>query len=157
MEALANLCKEIIGIIIGLGVNETVYYQLAIFPIGYFCLYFFVFKPYFRLFQEREKSTLGTQDLAGQIIKETEDLEAKYQVKARQVSEQYKEVYDKYKAEAMHEYNQVVNQARNQAKDLVDKAKEEIGQNAFVARKQLLDERPQVVNAIVTQVLGGRE
>ena len=154
MEALA---KEILGILSMLGVNQTVYYQLAIFIVGYSCLYFIVFKPYFRMFEERERSTVGNQDLASQIIKEAQELEAEYQVKARQVNEQYKKVYDKYRSEAMREYDEVVSQARSQARNSVETNKKEIQENVFVARKQLLEERPQVSNAIVHQILGGGE
>lgn len=154
MEALT---KEILSILSIVGVNQTVYYQLAIFIVGYSCLYFIVFKPYFRMFEERERSTVGNQDRASQIIKETQELEVEYQVKARQVNEQYKKVYDKYRAEAMREYDEVVSQARSRTRNSVETNKKEIQQNMLVARKQLLEERPQVSNTIVHQILGGGE
>ena len=146
--------KEIFSILIGLGVNETVYYQLAIFIIGYTFLYFLVFKPYFRMLQEREKRTVGNQDLAGKIVKETQQLESEYQVKARKLSAQYKEVYDQYKKEAISEYDKVVNQARLEAKETVEKTKQEIKQKVSIAKTELVGKKTQVAEAIVTQVLG---
>ena len=151
MEALV---KEVLSIIIGLGVNETVYYQLAIFLVGYLFLYFLVFKPYFRALQEREKRTLGTQDLAGKIIEETQKLESEYQVKARELNAKYKSIYDQCRTEAMGEHDEIVNQARHQAKDRVEKVRKEIQQNVSVAREELLGEKKHVATAIVTQVLG---
>lgn len=151
MEVLG---KNILNILVWVGVNETVYYQLVIFPVGYMFLYFLVCKPYFRMLQEREKRTLGNQDLAGKIREETQQLESEYQIKARELSAQYKSIYDQCRTEAVREYDEIMNQARQRAKDRVEKKRQEIKQNVFEARKQLMGEKSHVAKAIVTQVLG---
>lgn len=151
---MATLGKEVLSILMGLGINETVYYQFVIFLVGYAFLYFLVFKPYFRTFQEREKRTFGNQDLAGKIIEETQKLESDYQVKARQLNTQYKSIYDQYRTEAMGEYEKIVNQTRCEAKEKVEKSREDIKQNVLVARQQLLGEKTHVAKAIATQILG---
>ena len=157
MEILNGLTKEILSILKVLGINHLVYYHLGIFLIGYCFLYFLVFRPYFRVFQERQKKAFGDSDLMEQMVEDIQQMETEYQSKAREVNEHYKKVYDQCRQEAMEESNETVHQARQEAKHLMEKKRQEIQKSVQQARKQLFGEKKQVTRAIVTQVLGGRE
>ncbi len=153
MEAFV---KEFTNILVGLGVNETLYHQLAIFLVGYGFLYLLVFKPYFHMLKERENRTVGNEDLAGQILKKTKGLETEYQLKARQLNARYKEIYDQCRTEAMVEYEKIVNEAKHSAQDKVKKIRESMATNVSMAKDQMTGEKNQIAQVIASQVLGKR-
>ena len=151
---MSAIGKEILVILLMLGVNETFYYQLAIFMVTYAFLYFVVFKPYLRMFQERERRTIGNKNLAGKIAEEVQEMELDYQAKARKLSAKYKDVYDRHRLEAVSESNKLVEEARLQSKQTLEKAKKDIQESLSSIKKDLSSEAPHISKVIVKQVLG---
>src|ERR1051326_7253553 len=82
-----------------LGVNQTIWIQLALFLVCYFFLSQFLFKPYMANLAYRKKSTTGSAEEAVQLNKSTESLAMEYQGKVKNQNEKATSIYDKLKAE----------------------------------------------------------
>ncbi len=142
------------GLLTALGVNETLIYQFAIFSVVFFCLNYILFKPYFKAFLERTEATVGQTELAERYVAETQQLEAQFAARAREVSEKFREVYEKNRSEALKEYDRMVNESRLNAKELVENARAKIQKDMELARQQLAKEVPGVAKLIIHKMIG---
>lgn len=142
-------------LLLGLGVNSTVKYQLVTFLVAYVFLYMVLFKPYYKAYLERVSRTLGQTDLAEKYLLETQSLQAEFERKSRDINNKYKEVYESGRKQAMQEYDQVVGAAKASAKTQVDAAKMQIAGQVKEARQQLEKEVVTVAGVISGRLLGG--
>ena len=137
-----------------LGINSTVFVQLAIFCVVYIFLSNFVFKPYFVALKERNQRTVGNQELAEKLLEETKTLQTEYEIKAREQSANYKNIFDQSRKDANKKHEEIVNAAREQAKELLNEAKAEISNEIKAAQSDLAKEVPQVAQVVESQLLG---
>lgn len=138
----------------GLGLDSSVGIQLVIFLITYLILHFVLFKPYFAAYNERLKRTMGQADLAEKYLAESQALQAVYENKARELSAQYKAIYDDSRLKAQREYDQTVSAARQTAKTQFETTKQKIRTELDSARKESQKEVPAVAGAITARLLG---
>jgi F0F1-type ATP synthase membrane subunit b/b' len=143
----------ITNIISALGINQTLWVQLALFLFAYLFLRYFVFQPYFRAFEDRQSKTTGNQEKAEQIFSQTRELEAMYQRKARGLNADVKTIYDKARLEATIEQERIHSEAREKAKASLDKARLHIQEQVAIARAELDKQAPELSRAIAERLL----
>ena len=78
--------NNILSIIHSLGINDTLFIQMAIFIFVYLILQSLVFKPYHRAHQKRKTATVGNNEVANQFVEKAKTIENAYQIKAREIS-----------------------------------------------------------------------
>lgn len=137
-----------------LGINGTALIQFGIFICIFFFLNLYLFKPYYKAFEERENRTLGSEDLALEIHQKTTELHSEYQTKAKSVSQKIKTIYDAQRTDALKEYDSIVNQARQQSTALLESNNAQIAQSIQATASQLQAETSQVAMAITRKLLG---
>lgn len=137
-----------------LGVNSTLPYQLATFLVVFVVLKYLLFRPYFSAFNERRERTVGKTELAERFVSEARELEEKYTMRAQEVNDRFRDIYDKGRAEAMKEYDGLVNDARAKTRGLVDQARKKIHSEMESARKQLSTEVGTVTQLINHKLIG---
>ena len=91
-----------------LGVNSTLWYQLACFIVSYLALSNLILKPYMAALHERENRTVGGEETAIRLIEEASHLHAELEQKARAIHASVKHVYDSSRTEAMAEYDRTI-------------------------------------------------
>jgi F-type H+-transporting ATPase subunit b len=138
----------------GLGVNSTVGIQMVIFLVAYLALHFILFKPYFRAYVDRVERTMGRAELAERFLAESQSLQSEYERKARELSAQFKTIFDGSRSTAMREYDQLVNDARQAAKASFETSKQKIDVEIDAARKSLQSEIPALSEVITARLLG---
>ncbi|MBK9324655.1 MAG: ATP synthase F0 subunit B [Bdellovibrionaceae bacterium] len=138
-----------------LGINQTALIQFAIFVCMFFFLNIYLFTPYYLALKERETRTLGGEDLALELQKKSTELHSEYQVKAKEVSKQIKEIYDSHRNDAVKEYDLIVGKAREEAAELLEKNNKTIGQ-AIQAVAASLGAETTTVSMVITQKLLGK-
>lgn len=141
-------------IIANLGVDLTIFFQFVSFLVGYFFLYFLVFKPYMKAYEERERRTEGTEEVAERLLTDTKDLQTEYQVKAQQLNAQYKSLYDKSRTEALKAHDQMVSEARANALQLLEKTRDQLNGEVGKAQEQIDKMTPEVAKEIASKLLG---
>lgn len=143
-------------LLISLGVNSSLAYQLAIFVVCYLVLKYLLFTPYFKAYNERNLRTVGQTELAEQYISETRQLEERFAQRATEINEKYKDVFDKTRAEANRSYDQVVFDARAKAKQLLDDSRKQIGDEMAKVQDQLKSEVGSI-SQLINQKLVGKD
>lgn len=142
------------SLLISLGVNSTLAFQLGIFLAVFIVLKYFLFGPYFEAFNKRAESTVGQAELAERYLAETKDLEDQFAMKAQVANERYRSVYDQTRGEALKEYDKLVSEARSKSKVVVDGARQQIQADMQAAQAQLTKEIPDVAKIINQKLLG---
>lgn len=141
-------------ILTALGVDSTIGYQFAIFVVVYSCLYFLVFKPYFKAFEERKNRTVGNQEIAEKYLVEATELQSHYETEARALNAEIKSIFDKRRTEALREYENLVGESRNKAQIMLERARQTIQGQVDKARAELAQKTTDVSKTIIGQVLG---
>lgn len=142
------------GLLVQLGVDRTLILQLCMFLVVFVVLKQVLFEPYFAAFNERKERTLGKAELAERFVAETHELEQTFSVRAQEMNDRYREVYDKSRSEAMHEYDRVVSEARARTKTLMDETRVMIHKEMESARVQLANEVKGVAQLINQKLIG---
>ena len=146
--------STVIDILRQLGVNETLFFQLAIFIAVFSVLHALVFKPYFGAYEKRKGATQGNTNVAEKLVGQTRELEAKYQNKARELSTEIKAIYEKARLEGLVEQDKIIAEARESTQRILEKAHIHIQEEATLAREKLNRETPEIGAAIADRLLG---
>lgn len=137
-----------------LGLNSTLFVQMAIFLVVFVVLKQVLFGPYFAAFHERRNRTVGQTEAAERYVSEARKLEEQYAAKAQAINEQFKAIYDKTRGEATKEYDRVVQDARARNKQTVDQARTTIQKEIVAARSTMSSDVPAVSQLIMGKLLG---
>ncbi|MCB9027181.1 MAG: ATP synthase F0 subunit B [Bdellovibrionaceae bacterium] len=142
------------AILESIGLNQTIFIQFAIFFVTYIFVNLLVFKPYNKAYEERVKKTEGNQGLAEQAVEATKILELEYETKARLINSEFKTIYDASKTDALHEYDMLISEAKENAKNVLTANRKKIATELERAKLELTKEVPLVSEAIVKNLLG---
>ncbi len=146
MEAVTNIIKS-------LGVNDTIWIQLALFVFVFVILRTFVFKPFFKAHEGRHNATQGNEEAAEKMHAQTRELESLYQRKARSLNADVKAIYDKARLEANLEHEKIMGEAKEKARLALDKYRNHIQEEFNKAREDLIKEGPVLGAAIADKLL----
>jgi F0F1-type ATP synthase membrane subunit b/b' len=127
---------------------------MACFLVSYLAFSTLILKPYMRAVRERESRTSGSEETAIRIVEEAEALHADYEQKARAANNEVKDLYEKARLAAMHDYDVVISGARSDAQNMAEQTRKEISAAVQSARKTLSGEIPAVGSAIASKLAG---
>lgn len=137
-----------------LGINQLAILQFCIFVIIFSFLTFYVFVPFARANEERQKRTKGGESLAEEYHQKAVELNSQYQDKAREVNSHIHTIFQKNKSAAAAEYDLIVGKARGEASEVVEKNRQRITQSVAAAREELRAQTTTVALAITNKLLG---
>lgn len=150
MELLSQLRE----ILLQLGANETAFIQFFIFIVAISFLTFFVYGPYFKACDQRLKQTKGADQVATETQEEAKKIESIFQVRAREINEKIKNIFDASRAEAVTTATNVINQSKLSAAGLTEKALKEIGAEKTNAEKDIQNISQSVAAEISKKLTG---
>jgi F0F1-type ATP synthase membrane subunit b/b' len=143
----------VLDILTGLGVNETVFAQFAIFIVAFLFLKYFIFSPYLAAYEERRRRTVGGSGVAKELQQEITSLEERFAAEARQLNDKIKVAFDEKRTKAQKETAVIVSQAQKVAQEKLALGKKDI-QEAYVgAKDQLKTLVPELGQAIKQRLL----
>lgn len=137
-----------------LGINSTVFIQFIIYIFIFTFLALFVFSPYAKAVEEREKKTKGSDELANEYHKKSMDLHSEYEVQAREVHSHIQEIFKQTKQEAQEEFEKIVSQARQAANQEAEKNRSSLQAALVAASVELKSQTTNISLAITNKVLG---
>lgn len=137
-----------------LGVNSSLAVQFAIFVVCYGILKYVLFDPYFAAFSIRSTRTVGQTELAEQYLNDKKDLDKRFALRAQEVNEAFRAVYDVARADALREYERVVGESRARAKNIVDETSATIAKDVAQAQGQLQSDVAEVAKLINNKLIG---
>jgi F0F1-type ATP synthase membrane subunit b/b' len=145
--------SAIINILVSLGVDKTVFYQLAIFLVAFLFLKHFVFNPYLAAYIERRKKTVGHGEVAKEMQAEIDELEAKYSSSAKALNDKIKIVFAEKKAVGSKEAARIVEAGYNDAQKTLINGKTEIDAAFSQARSEMKTHVASIGDAMVERLL----
>lgn len=150
MEALNQLST----ILTGLGVNSTIWIQLGLFLFTFVLLNNLVFKSYQKALDERHHKTVGGEDLTKQLLSEAQEIQARYEKRAREVNVDIKSAYDLAMGEAYKKQSEILENTRKEAAEAIKQARAKIGAQVRDAQGQLQKEMPAISGLIASKLMG---
>lgn len=146
--------STVVDILRQLGVNETLFIQLATFIVVFLILRALVFKPYFDAYEKRKGATEGNTEAAEKLAKDATELEASFQKKARELATSVKAQFEKARLEAQVEADKILSESRENTHRILEKARLHVQEEAARTREQLSRETPELGAAIADRLLG---
>lgn len=141
-------------ILSALGVDATLAIHLVCFLVSYVALSHLIFKPYLSAYEEREARTVGNEEHAVRLIQEASDLQGQYEKKAKAINAQIKGAFDASRAEALKQYETLVQGAREEAQKLIEASRAHLSKEIQAAHAALSGEIPAVSSAIASKLAG---
>ncbi|MCB9072666.1 MAG: ATP synthase F0 subunit B [Bdellovibrionaceae bacterium] len=145
--------SAIINILVSLGVNKTVFYQLAIFLVAFLYLKHFVFGPYLAAYIERRKKTVGHNEVAKEMSAELEKLEADYSAEAKALNDKMRVVFAEKRAEGAKEATRIIESGFVEAQKALVEGKKEIDAEYGKAREEMKSYVPSLGDAMVERLV----
>jgi len=143
-----------LSLIQSLGINSTVWTQLAIFLVTFSALYVLVFKPYFTAHYERHNRTEGGREDTEHILQSNQVLQTEYERKARDVNDKMRLAFERAKNEALTEQSNILGQAREGANHQIKLSRERLEKELQAARTQLTQEVKEIGAIIANKLIG---
>lgn len=137
-----------------LGVNGTLWTQLACFIVSYLAISILVLKPYLAALHERENRTVGGEESAARLLEEKNGLHAEYEKQARSLNAKIKGFFEESRQQGVHDYERIVGVARSDVETTLSSNREKIANQIQAARKNLSHEIPAVGAEIASKLAG---
>ena len=137
-----------------LGVNGTLWTQLACFIVSYLAISMLVLKPYLAALHERENRTVGGEESAARLLEEKNELHAEYEKQARSLNTRIKGFFEESRQKGVQDYERVVGAARSDVETTLNTNREKIANQIQGARKNLSLETPAVGAEIASKLAG---
>ena len=117
-----------------LGINNTLWIQLAIFTFVYIFLRFVYFGPFLRLIELRAKESTGVETEAVALNERVDGLERDWQARIQEARKAAREKREAVLKAAVNETSSQLAQARGQAKAKIESARDDLAGSATAAR-----------------------
>lgn len=142
------------AIIEKLGIDSSAWIQFFIFGLTVFILSKFVFSHFIKAFDERVLKTKDVSQLQTEYKQKTLELHNEYTLKAREISGDIHDIFEKEKAQAMLEYDKIIGKAKGESSQLVEESSKKISEAIGRVMSEIANEKTQVALAITSKLLG---
>lgn len=123
-----------------LGINQTFFFYVVIQVIAIFILGQFIFRPFSEALQKRLENTTSLEEVAVETKIETQQIAARFEVKARELSKKIKTIFDDYRAQGQKEAETVLSETRKKADTLLSQQKTRINADLEKAKTEVAKE-----------------
>ncbi|MBI4843980.1 MAG: ATP synthase F0 subunit B [Nitrospirae bacterium] len=137
-----------------LDINRYFFWHLANFFILFWLLNTILFKPVFRIFEERSKLIDGSLENAKGLAKEKDELLAQIDAKLAKAREEAKTINEKFRHEGSETQKEALETARKNAEELSRKAKAELASSVAKAKDGLKKDIELFSGRIIEKMLG---
>ena len=144
----------LIGLINSLKLDETLFYQFVVFMVGYYFLYYVLFKPYNNAAQIRYQRTTGSEESADKFDEEIELLSRKYGEKVKETNEAISSIFSDSEEKTKKEASAVMLEAQSKYKSEKDQ-REQVLNTQYKAEEAKVPELTKDLKAQLKKVLAG--
>lgn len=137
-----------------MGINGSIFIQIALFIFTITVLSKFVFSPYASAVHERKTRTKGGEELATEILKRAVTLKSDYENEAKALNQEIKSVFIQSRTVANQESDKIINAAKLDAQIMLKKSRDEIQQSLFEAQDSIKGQTQELAMLIVQKILG---
>lgn len=137
-----------------LGINATVIVQFVIFITTFVALIKLVYEPFTAIHEKRLQNTKGSVEIADDIHKKSQELNAQYSTKAKEVHGKISEIFKQSKTEASAEQDKILMQAKAEASVVLESNRKNLQVRATQLDSELKEMKSSLVMAINNKLLG---
>lgn len=137
-----------------LDINQYFFWHLANFFIIFWLLNTILFKPLFRIFDERSRLIDGSLENAKGLDKEKDSLLSQIDARLAEAKEEAKSINEKFRREGSEVHKQSMETAQKNAEKMNKKAKTELEASVKKAKDGLRKEIETFSGKIVEKMLG---
>ncbi len=137
-----------------LGVDSTLWIHLACFLISYIVLMQLILKPYMAAYVERDKRTVGDEQVAVRLSEEANELQTQLGHIARDLNTKMKAFYEEARTAAQKQSDVIVGEARLETAAHLKENRALIATEISNAQKTLAADIPAVGSAIASKLAG---
>lgn len=141
-------------ILLQLGANKTVFIQFILFIVSISFLTMFVYAPFFKAYDQRQRQTMGAEQVANEAQDEAKKIESIYKMRAREINEKIKNIFDLAKTQATDSGSAVLNQAKTNSGADTEKARQEIAAQRVGAEKSIQAVAQDVASELTKKLMG---
>ena len=105
-------------------------------------------------FTKRLKNTIGSVGVAEEIQKNSLEFQSQYSALAQEIHGRISQVFKSSKAEANLEAEKIINQAKEEASEVLGKNRKELDQRAVQLESELKEMKSSLVIAVNNKLLG---
>lgn len=142
-------------ILLQLGANQTAIIQFFIFAISIAFLTTFVFKPFFKAYDQRLLKTKGAENVAKESIEEAKNLGLIFQSKARESNEKIKSIYNDEKKIAQESTDQLLKSAKKESEIITKQSRDELSRQIAEAKSQVNSLSKDIAKELTQKFSGG--
>jgi len=142
-------------ILLQLGANKTAFIQFFLFIISIGFLTIYVYGPYFKANDERQKKTKGADSVAKETADEAQNLLLIYQSKAREINNKIKNIFDEKKTEATAITASLLAEAKQQAEKNMSLARIDIENQKNKAQSEVQIMATEISTQLGQKLSGG--
>lgn len=137
-----------------LGANYTAFIQFALFIISISFLTIYVYGPFFKALDERQKQTKGAEQVASETEEEAKKVESIFKLKAREINDKIKNIFDASKKQASEKTEELLNSAKGAVAQTTEAARKQIETQKANAQKEISSISEEVANEITKKISG---
>lgn len=137
-----------------ISINATLVVQLINFLILIWILNRVLFKPTFRILEEREKHISDAKEKLISLRKEAENKIQSFEAQMQTARKAAAEKGDEVKGEAEVQAKEIIDQARNQAQEHVSSVQAEAEEQASKVRESMGEYKDAIVDMVFVKVMG---
>ncbi len=127
---------------------------LVNFLVLIYVLNLILFRPFLKLFSDRENAIKGSIDSAKDMDRRKEDALALMDRELKEARNKSNEIFENLRKEGMSRQKEILEAAGKQAHDLIEKAKTELRGEAEKARQKLRTDVEKFSDEIVKKLVG---
>jgi F-type H+-transporting ATPase subunit b len=120
-----------------LGIDSSIFVQLAIIVVVYFLLSAIFFKPFLKLIEARHRKTVEDREAAAQLMQQADAKLEEYKKKLAEERTAAKREYESAIEEARKEESAILAQAREEAKKITHEAADAVAKQYEELRRKL--------------------
>ncbi len=136
-----------------LGIDSTLFIQIAIFLVVYSIMHFLVFKPLFELYKHRETLVLGNQEDKEQKLAEIKKIKDEYESKLRKLHGQIQGIFIEVKSEATEDCSEKLLEAKRQVKNTITETRKQRQLEQQDTKEKLEKGIPQLASMAIDKIL----
>jgi F-type H+-transporting ATPase subunit b len=119
-----------------------------------FILNIILFKPFLKLFKERDNSIGGALNAAKDMDKKREENLSMMQHELREARNKSKEIFESMRREGLNKQKEMLEEANHKARGLIERAREELRSEVERARQKLRADVDKFSDEIVNKLVG---
>jgi F-type H+-transporting ATPase subunit b len=135
-------------------INATFLIQLVLFLLLFVWLSQFLFAPFLRLFDERERRIVGAADEAKRYLGSADEKTALVEQKTREAQAEARKLLTDLRTEGARKEAEIIDEGRKKAQARLDEARAELFASTEEARAALKADSEKIAADIVVKILG---